>query len=76
MPGRGPKPEASLPLPIAGSMKCCCRTYVWATLWHERSGVVLDHLKSLAAYIARINARPLAQKALKDQAEVVSVHKA
>lgn len=49
--------------------------YVWATLWHERSGVNLDHLKNLAAYIARIEARPAVQKALKDEAEIVAQHK-
>jgi glutathione S-transferase len=48
---------------------------VWATMWHERSGVKLDHLKHLMAYIARIEARPSVQKALKDEADVVRQHK-
>lgn len=50
--------------------------YVWATMWHERSGVNLDHLAHLKAYVARIDARPSVQKALKDEAELVSRHKA
>lgn len=50
--------------------------YVWATLWNERSGVNLDHLTNFAAYIARIEARPSVQKALKDEAELVAIHKA
>jgi len=49
--------------------------YVWATMWHERSGVNLDHLENLMAYVARVEARPSAQKALKDEAELVSRHK-
>ncbi|WP_087725182.1 glutathione S-transferase family protein [Pandoraea sp. PE-S2T-3] len=50
--------------------------YVWATLWNERSGVNIDHLKNFAAFIARVEARPSVQKALKDEAEIVAVHKA
>jgi glutathione S-transferase len=45
-------------------------------MWHERSGVKLDHLKNLMAYIARIEARPSVQKALKDEADLVSRHRA
>jgi glutathione S-transferase len=48
--------------------------YVWATMWHERSGVNLDHLENLMAFIARVGARPSAQKALKDEAELVRRH--
>jgi glutathione S-transferase len=61
---------------LTGDQFTVADAYVWATLWHERSGVNLDHLKNLAVYIARVNARPSAQKALKDEAEVVAVHKA
>jgi glutathione S-transferase len=50
--------------------------YVWATMWHERSGVKIDHLKNLMAYVARVEARPAAQKALKDEAELVQLHRA
>jgi glutathione S-transferase len=50
--------------------------YVWATMWHERSGVKLDHLKHLMAYVARIEGRPAAQKALQDEAELFARHRA
>jgi glutathione S-transferase len=43
--------------------------YVWATMWHERSGAKIDHLKNLMAYVVRVDARPSAKKALKDEAE-------
>ncbi len=36
----------------------------------------LDHLQHLMAYIARIDALPSAQKALRDEAEVVARHQA
>lgn len=50
--------------------------YVWATMWHERSGVKIDNLKNLMAYVARVDARPAAQKALRDEAELVARHQA
>jgi glutathione S-transferase len=50
--------------------------YVWATMWHERYGVKLDHLKHLMAYVARIEGRPAAQKALQDEAELFARHRA
>jgi glutathione S-transferase len=49
--------------------------YVWGTMWQERSGTKIDHLKNLMAYKARIEARPSLRKALKDEAEVVARHK-
>jgi glutathione S-transferase len=61
---------------LTGEQFTVADAYVWATMWHERSGVNLDHLKNLMAYVARVEARPSAQKALKDEAELVSVHKA
>jgi glutathione S-transferase len=60
---------------LTGEQFTVADAYVWATLWHERSGVNLDHLKNLAAFIARVEARPSAQKALKDEAELVALHK-
>jgi glutathione S-transferase len=60
---------------LTGEQFTVADAYVWATLWHERSGVNLDHLKNLAAFIARIEARPSAQKALKDEAKLVALHK-
>lgn len=50
--------------------------YVWATLWNSRSGVNIDHLKNLTAWKARVDARPAAIKALRDEAEIVATHKA
>jgi glutathione S-transferase len=61
---------------LTGEQFTVADAYVWATMWHERSGVKLDHLKNLMAYIARIEARPSVQKALEDEAELVSRHKA
>jgi glutathione S-transferase len=60
---------------LTGEQFTVADAYVWATMWHERSGVKLDHLEHLMAYVARVEARPSAQKALKDEAEVVSHHK-
>jgi len=50
--------------------------YVWATLWHARSGAKIEHLENLMAWKARVDARPSVQKALKDEAEVVAKHAA
>ena len=61
---------------LTGEQFTVADAYVWATMWNERSGVNLDHLKNLSAFIARIEARPAVQKALMDEAELVAVHKA
>lgn len=61
---------------LTGETFTVADAYVWATLWNERSGVNLDHLTKSSAYIARIEARPSVQKALKDEAELVAIHKA
>ncbi|KAL7942065.1 glutathione S-transferase [Trichoderma barbatum] len=50
--------------------------YVWGTLWNSRSGVDLSHLENLAAWKARVDARPAAVKTLKDEADIVAAHKA
>ncbi|GFZ52302.1 hypothetical protein JCM24511_10075 [Saitozyma sp. JCM 24511] len=50
--------------------------YVWGTLWNSRSGVDLEHLKNLAAWKARVDARPAAIKTLKEEADIVAQHKA
>jgi len=59
---------------LTGEQFTVADAYVWATMWHERSGVKLDHLKNLMAYVARVEARPSAQKALGDEAAVVARH--
>lgn len=60
---------------LTGDLFTVADAYVWATMWHERSGVNLDHLANLKAYIGRINARPSVQKALKEEADLVAIHK-
>jgi glutathione S-transferase len=61
---------------ITGETFTVADAYIWATMWHERSGVKINHLKNLTAYVARIEARPAAQKALKDEADLVTLHQA
>jgi len=61
---------------LMGEQFTVADAYVWATLWHERSGVSLDHLKNLNAYIERIETRPAVKRALKEEAAVVAQHKA
>jgi glutathione S-transferase len=61
---------------LTGGTFTVADAYVWATMWHERSGVKLDHLKHLMAFVARIEARPAAQQALKDEAELFARHHA
>ncbi len=50
--------------------------YVWATMWHERSGAQIGHLNNLMAWKARMDARPSVRKTLKDEAAVVAIHQA
>jgi glutathione S-transferase len=61
---------------ITGETFTVADAYIWATMWHERSGAKIDHLKNLMAYVARVEARPSAQKALRDEAELVAKHRA
>jgi glutathione S-transferase len=61
---------------ITGETFTVADAYIWATMWHERSGAKIDHLKNLMAYVARVEARPSAQKALRDEAELVGQHRA
>jgi glutathione S-transferase len=61
---------------LAGERFTVADAYIWATMWHARSGVKIDHLKNLMAYVARIDARPSAQKALNDEAAIVASHHA
>ncbi|KAL9485320.1 hypothetical protein ACSS6W_004109 [Trichoderma asperelloides] len=50
--------------------------YVWGTFWNNRSGVNLDPMHNLAAWKARVDARPAAIKTLKEEAEMVAIHTA
>jgi glutathione S-transferase len=49
--------------------------YVWGTMWQERSGAQIGHLEKVMAYKARIETRPSVIKALKDEADMVAIHK-
>jgi glutathione S-transferase len=60
---------------LTGDRFTVADAYVWATMWHERSGAQIGHLENLMAYIARIEARPSVKKALKDEAALVAQHK-
>lgn len=61
---------------LTGDKFTVADAYVWATLWHERSGAPITHLKNLFDYIARIEARHSVKKALKDEAAAVAKHEA
>lgn len=60
---------------LTGDRFTVADAYVWATMWHERSGAQIGHLKHLMACIARIEARASVKQALKDEAELVARHK-
>ena len=50
--------------------------YVWATWWSPRSGTEIGHLKNLAAWKGRMDARPSVVKALAEEAEIADAHRA
>jgi glutathione S-transferase len=60
---------------LTGEQFTVADAYVWATMWHERSGVDLGHLENLMAFVARVDARPSVQKALRDEAEIAARHR-
>jgi len=59
---------------LAGERFTVADAYVWATMWHERSGAQIGHLQNLMAWKARVDARPAVRKALKDEADTVALH--
>ena len=59
---------------LTGDQVTVADAYVWATMWHARSGAPIEHLTNLMAYVARIDALPSARKALKDEAEMSARH--
>jgi glutathione S-transferase len=59
---------------LTGEQFTVADAYVWATMWHPRSGAQIEHLEHLMAFVARVEARPSAQKALKDEAELLAFH--
>jgi glutathione S-transferase len=61
---------------ITGNQFTVVDAYVWATMWHERSGADIGHLKNLFAWKARIDERPSVRKAIREEAAVVAQHAA
>lgn len=59
---------------LMGDQLTVLDAYVWSTMWQERSGAKIDHLKNVMAHVARMDALPSVQKALKDEAEMVRRH--
>jgi glutathione S-transferase len=59
---------------LTGGQFTVADAYVWATMWHERSGAQIGHLHHLMAWKDRADARPAVQKALKEEAEMVALH--
>jgi glutathione S-transferase len=60
---------------LTGDRFTVADAYVFATMWHERSGAEIGHLHSLAAWKARMDNRPSVQKAMQDQADIVAQHR-
>jgi len=61
---------------LMGDKPSVVDAYFWATMWHERSGAQIEHLKWVMAHKARMEALPSVQKALKDEADMVARHRA
>lgn len=59
---------------LTGERFTVADAYVWATLWHERSGAQIGHLHHLMAWKARVDARPAVRQALEDEAAMVALH--
>ena len=60
---------------LTGEQFTVLDAYVWATLWHQRSGARIEHLARLFAWKERLESRPSAKKTLQDEAEIVAGHK-
>jgi glutathione S-transferase len=61
---------------IFGDSFTVADAYVWATWWSPRSGAEIGHLENLAAWKVRMDARASVVKALAEEAEIVTQHKA
>lgn len=59
---------------LTGDKFTVADAYFFATLWHERSGAQIEHLKNLMAYKARIDALPSVVKALQEEADLFAQH--
>ncbi|MFG1400235.1 glutathione S-transferase family protein [Roseixanthobacter pseudopolyaromaticivorans] len=60
---------------LTGEKVSVADAYLWATFWHKRSGALIEHLKHVMAWKARMDALPSVRKALKEEAAVVAQHK-
>ncbi|WP_410014805.1 glutathione S-transferase family protein [Sodalis sp. C49] len=61
---------------LTGETMTVADAYLWATFWGDRSGVDISHLKNVASWKDRMDARPSVQKALSDEKRLVSAHRA
>ena len=61
---------------ITGEQFSVVDAYLWATLWHARSGAQIGHLTKLFAWKDRVEARASVKKALSDESEIVTKHRA
>lgn len=61
---------------LAGENFTLLDIYLWATLWGDRTGARIDSLRRLTAWLARVEARPSAQKTLAEEAALVQAHAA
>jgi glutathione S-transferase len=61
---------------LMGDTLTVADAYVWATMWHSRSGVEIEHLKDLGDYIARVDCLPSAKKTLVDESLLAAKHTA
>lgn len=59
---------------LAGDKFTVLDAYVWATMWHERSGAPIEHLSNLFAWKARVDSRSSVKKALKDEEDLYMKH--
>ncbi len=61
---------------LTGDRLTVADAYLWATFWGERSGVDISRLKNVTAWKTRMDAHPSVLKALKDEEEIVTRHRA
>jgi len=60
---------------LTGDRMTVADAYLWATFWHKRSGVEIEHLQHVMAWKARMDVLPSVRKALKDEAEIAVTHR-
>lgn len=60
---------------LAGDKLTVADAYLWGTFWHERSGAEIEHLEHVMAWKLRMDELPSVRKALREEAELVAVHR-